>query len=1208
MPHAASGSFREFDRRPFERGQMAQSTVANRVMSLRGVLLVAASMLAGCGGLVGAEEELGSSSQYLCTGTVLSGGPAGPSNAGTNVVLTAAGASCASGETPEYKFVFKRENTADAYTTIRNYGATNTTTWNTTGLSGGKYQVIVYTRAQGSTSPFQHAGYLNYLINNVCTSGTLSTAPPSPQGIGTPITLTATGNCTGGATAQFRYMYKRQDQTAYTEIAPYGTGPATWNTTGLSSGTYNLLVYIRAAGNASSSEGTAYANYNLGSVCSSVSLLSSPASPQQPGTAITLTGSASCGGQTPEYRFYYRGASDPSYTLIQGYGTSATATWNTGALPGGVYALLVQARALGNASGAEANGYGTYKLGASVLSLNAGSAHTCALLDTGVKCFGRNLLGAPTGQYSYDRGIEAADMGDALPAVSLGTGRTVKALATGGYHACAILDNNTVKCWGSNGSGALGLGDTNHRSAGAAEMGNALPVVSLGTGRTAKAITAGGGYSCAILDNGAVKCWGNNTYGSLGLGDTNHRGDAAGEMGDSLPTVSLGTGRTAVSIAAGVAHTCAILDDGSLKCWGLNNFGQLGLGDMASRGDGAAEMGDSLPAVNLGSGHTAKALALGNYQTCALLEDSSIKCWGYAGFGAIGSGDANSRGDAPGEMGDSLPPVNLGTGRLAQSVTAGGHHTCAILDNGSVKCWGYNAEGQLGIGDTVLHGDGAGEMGDALPSVNLGSGRTATRVVATYVNTCAELDDFTIKCWGASYTGMLGIGSSERRGDQLSDMGDNLPSFKFGTNRSVTAFGNGFANHFGCALLDNNSVKCWGANSYGQLGVDRSSNVGDEAGDMGAGLKYVSLGTGVTVVGVGSGDYHSCALLSNGSVKCWGANLYGTSGLGDTARHDGRASYMGDNLPAVALGTGRRAVALYVGAEHSCAVLDNGALKCWGQNTYGQLGLGDTNDRGDAPGEMGDALPAVALGSGRTVKSMHLGFRHSCAILDNDQLKCWGYNKNAQLGLGDGIDRGDNAGEMGDALPAVSLGTGRHASAVFGGYFNTCAILDNGSVKCWGDNGHGQLGLGNKVMHGQNAAGMGDGLPAVALGTGRTATSLGVGMSHVCALLDNATVKCWGYGADGKLGYGDTSDRGDAAGELGDSLPAVDFGVGQVVTKLTSGWNHNCVVLAGGGGSVRCWGNGDQGGLGLQDNVTRGDDAGEMGSALMSVNLNLSDP
>ncbi len=126
-----------------------------------------------------------------------------------------------------------------------------------------------------------------------------------------------------------------------------------------------------------------------------------------------------------------------------------------------------------------------------------------------------------------------------------------------------------------------------------------MPTVDLGTGRTVLSVTAGMEHTCALLDSGDVKCWGDNTHGQLGLGDTAHRGDGAGEMGDSLPTVDLGTGRTAVSIAAGSFHTCALLDTGNFKCWGFNVFGQLGLGDAASRGDDPGEMGDNLPIVVL---------------------------------------------------------------------------------------------------------------------------------------------------------------------------------------------------------------------------------------------------------------------------------------------------------------------------------------------------------------------------------------------------------------------------------------------------------------------------------------------------------------------------------------------------------------------------------------------------------------------------------
>ena len=172
------------------------------------------------------------------------------------------------------------------------------------------------------------------------------------------------------------------------------------------------------------------------------------------------------------------------------------------------------------------------------------------------------------------------------------------ALAAGLYHTCALLSDGTVKCWGINGQGQLGLGDTANRGDAANELGDKLPAVALGMGKTAKALAAGPGHTCAVLSDDTVKCWGYNFSGQLGLGDTADRGDAANELGDSLPAVALGAGKSAKALAAGLFHTCALLSAGTVKCWGSNFSGQLGLGDTANRVN-ANELGDNLPAVLL---------------------------------------------------------------------------------------------------------------------------------------------------------------------------------------------------------------------------------------------------------------------------------------------------------------------------------------------------------------------------------------------------------------------------------------------------------------------------------------------------------------------------------------------------------------------------------------------------------------------------------
>lgn len=421
-------------------------------------------------------------------------------------------------------------------------------------------------------------------------------------------------------------------------------------------------------------------------------------------------------------------------------------------------------------------------------------------------------------------------------------------------YVCARFGSGAVKCWGMNnhvllGNGQLGLGDVEHRGDEPGEMGDNLPALDLGSGRSAARIAVGSSHACALLDNGSVKCWGVNTYGQLGLGNTETRGDDPNEMGDDLPAIDLGIGRTATLIAAGGFHTCAILDDGALKCWGANESGQLGLGDVNHRGDAPNEMGGNLAAVDLGDGRTAVDVVLGAAHTCALLDNATVKCWGFGGFGQLGLGDASTRGDAPNEMGDNLPAVDLGTGRTAVQIAANasGLQTCAVLDDGSAKCWGMNsnqfvgAGGILGLGDNENRGDEPGEMGDNLPAIDLGAGRTAVRMELGRYHTCALLDNGTVKCWGWNVVGQLGLGDIVNRGENPGEMGDNLPALDFGTGRTVVSIAAGETAN--CALLDNATVKCWGGNGAGALGLGDAVSRGDDPGEMGDNLPVVDLGS-----------------------------------------------------------------------------------------------------------------------------------------------------------------------------------------------------------------------------------------------------------------------------------------------------------------------------------------------------------------------------
>ncbi len=411
--------------------------------------------------------------------------------------------------------------------------------------------------------------------------------------------------------------------------------------------------------------------------------------------------------------------------------------------------------------------------------------------------------------------------------------------------------------------------------------------VSLGYGQTV----------CARGPAGSLKCWGDNADGQLGRGDTNDIGDGPNEMGSHLAAIDLGSGRAAIDVSVGLAHVCALLDNATVKCWGLNDEGQLGRGNTSNIGDGASEMGDNLAAIDLGSGRTAIQISAGKHFTCALLDNDSVKCWGSNTYGQLGQGNTANRGDGSSEMGDSLTAIDLGNGRSAVQISAGGNFVCALLDNATVKCWGLNDEGQLGQGNANNYGDGAGELGDSLSAVDLGSSRTVKK---------------------------LSVGEKHV-----------------------------------CVVLDNSSVKCWGENNAAQLG-QTTGNLGDGAGEMGDNLPVVDLGSSRTASQIASGDSHTCAYLDSKELKCWGGGASGELGFPASYIGDG-PNEMGDNLVSADLdGT---LISVSAGLNITCGVLTSGAVKCFGLNDEGQLGQGDTDQRGDDPDEMGSHLPAIDLGT-----------------------------------------------------------------------------------------------------------------------------------------------------------------------------------------------------------------------------------------------------
>lgn len=382
-------------------------------------------------------------------------------------------------------------------------------------------------------------------------------------------------------------------------------------------------------------------------------------------------------------------------------------------------------------------------------------------------------------------------------------------------------------------------------------------------------LALGQAHTCAILSGGAVRCWGFNAGGQLGTGTTAAIGDDEPPSAGRL--VELGPGLRARAIAAGEFHTCVIVSDGSVRCWGENRFGQLGYARTDDIGDD--ETPASAGAVDLGAGRTARALAAGANFTCAILndtglDDAAVRCWGGNSSGQLGLGNTAQIGDD--ETPGSVGVVDLGPGRRAVGIAAGGFHACALLDDRNLRCWGGNGTGELGHADAVSIGDT--ETPGSRAPVFLGRGRTAVAVAAGISTTCALLDDDAVRCWGFGGEGALGLGYDDTIGDDESPAA--VPTVRLGAGRRASALAAGV--YHVCALLDDGAVRCWGPNGRGQLGYGNTAAVGDAATpDL---VEPVRLGG--RAVEIAAGGYHSCARLADRTLRCWGANDSGQLGLG----------------------------------------------------------------------------------------------------------------------------------------------------------------------------------------------------------------------------------------------------------------------------------------------------------------------------------------
>ena len=352
----------------------------------------------------------------------------------------------------------------------------------------------------------------------------------------------------------------------------------------------------------------------------------------------------------------------------------------------------------------------------------------------------------------------------------------------------------------------------------AVDAGN-LEGITLIEGLKVEQIAAGSQHTCARLSDGSAKCWGRNNYGQLGDGTTTNRSSPVDVL--SLSNVE--------QITAGWYHTCARLSDGSAKCWGRNNYGQLGDGTTTNR---------SSP-VDVSSLSNVEEIAAGYYHTCARLSDGSAKCWGRNNYGQLGDGTSTN----------STSPVDVSSLSNVEEIAAGYYHTCARLSDGSAKCWGDNGPGQLGDGTST----------NSTSPVDVLYLSNVEQITAGYYHTCARLSDGSAKCWGGNWEGQLGNGGNHAHSSSPVDV------LYLSNVEQITA-----GDWHTCARLSDGSAKCWGDNWEGQIGD------GTELTYRYSPVDVLSLSN---VEEISAGGSHTCAGLSDGSAKCWGYN--GNGQLGD---------------------------------------------------------------------------------------------------------------------------------------------------------------------------------------------------------------------------------------------------------------------------------------------------------------------------------------
>jgi alpha-tubulin suppressor-like RCC1 family protein len=685
-----------------------------------------------------------------------------------------------------------------------------------------------------------------------------------------------------------------------------------------------------------------------------------------------------------------------------------------------------------------------------VLDVCVGEDHACAISnyvdERELFCWGSNLYG----QLGYNKSVENIGL-TTHPAefdpVFVKSGPAIQVVC-GLYHTCVLLEGRVnVLCWGKGNVGQLGFVSTDGFAVYNASQSQGL---SVGLESPIVFLSAGTDHTCATLETGEIRCWGEGAQGRLGTGNAADVGTEEDPFDTSELPVDLGS--PVVVLDAGPSSTCAVLDDNSTLCFGRQVSGSMAAGTQSERYDDSPPVA---PGFFVPSRGKVTGVATTIQASCVVDECSCVFCAGRGSY--LGSGREYGVGGTPW----GVRYVHFHFPHKVESITTWGEHHCVTYeatddaDDRLVSCWGRDTDGRLGT-------EGGANF---FPTVHRVRGTAiapaAIHVVASFSPEAAARG--TESGSGGGY--LINATHTALPLPPPMSLPPTLSSVRAGKDH--TCF------HIGTA------VHCIGGNGQGQL-------YSDVAARRNATLDESKLDLPIQVHAVATGRRVTCFILSETKeVACIGANANGELGLGST---DPDKNLPGNPLLTVS-GLGAPATDICLGNGHGCAIIGTTKIQCWGQNNVMQLG-GPTLEDSVDPDSEGSVGPLFNLE--KPLSSLACGAHHTCVIVDSTP-RCWGWNVHGQLGHSVA-----GATTLNETVPLTMLEGAQHIAA---GYAHTCAVDKNGVVFCFGSGNFGDLGTGSVADSAVPTAVPLDGLNAVAV-------SLGTAVS--CALVDNGDVACWG--------------------------------------------------------------------------------------------------